>query len=541
MPNILLPLPGVGQTVSRPVYIDMIQQVQKFTNISKDTKIFFPGDIQKMQTPGSSIDSKDDRFAIFNSERHTFIEVEDDYDEGSLGSTALEREEHIPIFTDSKLGVQATPVYATTNVTINFVYRCPSKSEAQRWRDEARARISKMMDINLHKVNYSYQLPLDMVAILQEIHKKREDQFGYGQTFAEYVTSFADPRLTLLGDPVGKDQRLAIAETQTRIQGIYTWDALPEKAQRDDQTGTWSISFGYKYSFEKPIELHIRYPVMVHNQLLEADFIEFSDKAYDPNNDNKVFSKSYHALNAFEMDTIMNAVTNPNFIIRIPSYDDFVIQDVLRGTGTILIALSSVEDDKRTIVNLKDLGDFVIDQDILDFIIQSEYPYICKQYKSILNLGLYRNEFLTSNETLTCDNLLNVKAVNDLDLRNQHRIRLSICVDITYLDQKALLRLKNFPKALVKIIGSMNELLRNHPDFNRLGDKKHITMHDFSEVTSFLTGYRLQLSKGNYFGPGIDTRNLFGDIDPRIVENYRQSMKGTNRVQISSVLAHTKQ
>lgn len=524
MPNVLLPLESITQSVARPVYIDMIKQVQKLTNIDDRTKIFFPGDIQKMHTPGSTLDDTDrERFAIFNTERYTFIEIEDDFDEGSLSATAVEREEHPSIFTDEKLGVRLTPIYATTNVTINFTYRCPSKSEAQRWRDEVRTRVSKNLDINLHKVSYHYLLPIDSIITLKEIHAKREAVRGYGQNFQEYVTAYADPRLTLIGGTTGKDERLAIAETQTRIQGTFTWDALPEKAQRDDSTGTWSITFGYRFNFEKPIELHVRYPIMVHNQLLESEFIEFTDKAHDIEKDTKNFSKSYHALHAFELGTIMANRSNIDSIVRIPSYDDYVIPDVIKGTGTSLIALCEVGSDGGSLLNLTDLGDYILDEDILDFIKNSEYSYVCRPYKSIICLSLYRNGFLTSNSNFYCSFALDVFSGVPLNLRDQHRVRVGICVDITLLDVAALKRLQNYPKAMVKIIGAMNQLLKNNPDFIKLGDKSRITDRDFSSITSFLTGYRIPLSGGNYYGPGIDNRDLFSDIDPRIVENYRKN------------------
>ncbi len=538
MPNIVMPLVSVSQSVSRPVYIDMIQQIQKLTNIDPRTKIFYPGDSQKMQTPGASIDSKDeDRFAMFNSERYTFIEIEDDFDMDRLGSTAVEAEEHSPIFVDSKLGVYIKPVYASTDVTINFNYRCPSESEAKRWRDEVRVRVSKLMELNMHKVSYHYQIPINAIIILQEIHSKREANLPYGQDFVEYVTSHADPRLTLTGNVAGQDQALAIAETQTEIQGMFTWDGMPEKAQKDQGTGTWSVSFSYKFSFEKPIELHVRYPVMVHNQLLHEDFIEFTDKGYDAEKDNRVFSKSAYALNAFRMTTIMANRSEREFMIRIPSYDDFIIPDVVKGTGSVFNALVEIGSDKRSILNLTELGDYVIDEDILHFIKNSEYRYIGDYFRSILNLSLYRNNYLTGSGMLSCDANLNVSSNIDLDLRNQHRLRLGICVDITLLDPRALQRLQAYPKAMVKIIGAMNELLRNNPDFINLGNKPVISNHDLSAVTSFLTGYRIPIGTGNYYGNGIDNRDLFAGIDPRVVENYRRNMVSSLKVMSYTIVA----
>ncbi len=237
----------------------------------------------------------------------------------------------------------------------------------------------------------------------------------------------------------------------------------------------------------------------------------------------------------------MNTARDPDPIIRIPSFDDFVMSSVLVYTGTVISALTEVDTvDKRSLLNLSELGDMCLDEDILQFIRESEWPYITKEYCSILSLSLYRNEYITSSATITCDSALNVKATSDLNLRNQHRIRLAIVTDVSMLRGNAVARLLRYPKVLVKIIGSINELLRNHPDFVKLGDKKEITKHSFSYVYSFLTGYRLPTS-GNYHGPGIDTGKLFDDIDPRIVESYRKNGMARNTVMINSLIAERKQ
>jgi hypothetical protein len=50
--------------------------------------------------------------------------------------------------------------------------------------------------------------------------------------------------------------------------------------------------------------------------------------------------------------------------------------------------------DQRTLVNLEELGDVEIDKDIMQFGKESEYPYMHKLYKSILQIHLYRDATL---------------------------------------------------------------------------------------------------------------------------------------------------
>ena len=165
-------------------------------------------------------------------------------------------------------------------------------------------------------------------------------------------------------------------------------------------------------------------------------------------------------------------------------------------------------------------------------------------------MNLYRNDTLTTSPILTCDSSLNVKSLTDLNLRNQHRIRLSLVTDISYLDSDAIRRLRNNPKVFVKIVGALNELLKNHPDFNNLGDLNRISDFHFSETYRILTGYRpgnnnYQINPGaNYHGTGLQGNyfpstqfnSIFDGLDPLMVENYRRNRIGFNTVQVNGII-----
>lgn len=589
MPNVNVALPETSQTILRPAVLDIVKQVQEITKIDPNSKIQFPGDIQTMQTAGTEVGTVQNRSAIFGSDKYTFIEVEEDYDLDGLGSTSVDGKGNYPVFLDEKLGVSLSPIYASYKVTINFKYRCPSKTEALKWRDDMRIRVSQMRDINLHNITYTYFLPLELLVLIKIIYETREKYLGYGQTFQEYFISNSSDRLKLISDTVGKDTRLGIAETQGRIQGIYGFEGMPEKPERDDSNGSWTISFSYNFTYDKPIGCNMIYPIMVHNQLLPIGYTHYYNKSVDLDKINKEVRGSKVALFAFESDTIMNTSINPLPYIRLPEFDDYVIPGTPRGTGTAIMALCEVDtNDKKTLLNLNELGSLVMDKDILQFIKEVEYPYICKLYKSIINISLYRNKQPTYTTTIDSDNLLNIKAVNALDLRNQYRVRIAIVTDLTMLPKQAIDRLKRYPKAFVKLIGAINELLRNHPDLIRLADKEIISNLDFSNVYAILTGMRYNNGSGEstglYYNQGIganewpymsdggnyyavskvsDVRLLregfiagasnvrgssnirnttyrnyaFRDLDPNVVENYRANNVGKNIVMTTGIVA----
>jgi DUF2075 family protein len=61
----------------------------------------------------------------------------------ALATTAVNQAEHPTVFYDSKLQVSLAPIYVTTDVSLNVKYRTPSRTEALRWQDDLRVRLSR--------------------------------------------------------------------------------------------------------------------------------------------------------------------------------------------------------------------------------------------------------------------------------------------------------------------------------------------------------------------------------------------------------------
>lgn len=494
MPVVETTLPDIAQAVTRPVIFDVIKQIQKITKIDEKAKIFYPGDAQRMQQPGSNIGDSN-RDALMQSNQILFIEVEEDYDPDTLSSTAINYLEHLPVFNDPKLNVVICPIYVATVVTINFKYRTQSKAEALRWRDDVRVRVSKLRDINLHDLTYHYLLPMPFEELLLRIWELREATAGYGDQFEEYVISNASTRLTVLGDLTNKQTRLAISETQARVVGQFGFDGVPERPERDDSNGTWTISFSYKFTYDRPAACNIRYPIIVHNQLLPSEYTDYINELEDPEKKERSFSYSFRALNYFESTTQFKQYLNPNPIITIPEFDQFSPTTVIPGSSTVFYVLCTFDESMpNVLVDLKDLGDMRIDDDVMAFILESEYPFITKSYRSILHLDMYHGGFLISDGHIRCDNtgIVSIETDGAPDLRLEHRLRLSIVTDTSLLTKEALERLRRYPKALAKILTSMNEALRDHPRLVAAIHRNYVTESDLQEFFRFMQGLPYQ-------------------------------------------------
>ena len=497
MPVVEMTLPDVAQAVSRPVILAVVKQIQEITKIDKDVRIFYPGESQRMQQPGSTLNSTN-RDALMTNNQILFIEAEEDYEVDTMSATAVNYLEQNPVFNDFKLGISMTPIYVTTNVTINFRYRTQSKAEALRWRDDVRVRVSHMRDINLHNLTYHYLIPTPYLDLLQTIHALREETAGYGDTFAEYVLSNASDRLTLIGDLSNKDVRLGISETQARVVGIFGFEGVPEKPERDDATGTWTITFSYKFSYERPAACNMRYPILIHNQLLPSEYTDFVNEVEDPEKKNNEFTISLKALNYFENTTQFKARINPYPIVNIPDFDQFMPTAVPPGTSTVYYVLCTFDPmTPKLLVDMNELGDMMMDDDIMDFIRGGEYRYITKSYRSILQLHLYRGDNLASDGAIECDTSGQISLAIDPNLRVEHRLRLSMVMDTSLLDRASLERLRAHPKVLAKILTAMNESLKDHPRLILMIQRNYVTEGDLKEFFRFMQGMDYNGYRGN--------------------------------------------
>ena len=456
MPNIYIPIQDTIQSVLRPVVLSISDQIFKLTDIPKNSRISYPGDLETRKSPGSGISDNEMQRVQSGHVNYVKIEVDEEYNSETALTTAVRQYEHLPIFSDDKIGVIIKPVYSQTNVNINFKFRGESKSSVYRWRDKIRADLSSMRDVNQHRASYSYQIPKNLIALIMEIHRLREDNAGYNENFGTYIINHSSTRLTELSNFSGEKTELAIAETQSRIMGWFDFDVAPEKASRDGDSDTWSIAFNYKFTFDKPIGLAIRYPVMIHNQILST---QFRPPAQAPSDDDyrKEFSLSGSAFDYFDKTKELSRNNLDNKTITLPWFDEFIPRSIPSGTVSIFNALCQLDNDKCTLCNLNDLDTISLDPDILDFIKRKEYKFMTKLYKSIFQVNLYRGMELSNNNDLEIDSALNVYSKVPLDMRVNHRIRFSIVADLSLLDKDSLDRIKDESIVKDKIIDALDD------------------------------------------------------------------------------------
>lgn len=451
MPNISIPLPEVDKSITRPSVFSIVRQVMEITGIPKDTQILYKCHSDGQAQQGSIIGTENEEKTLINGDSFLMIEVIEKYDENYVNSTAVTQAEYPPFIVDNNLSMMIRPVYSHNEYEVNIVYRSNSRTGVMKWRDDIRTKVSQMRTSNMHEITYHYGVPDAFLVIMAEIHRLREAVMGYGQTFEEYFRDCASSRFTQLSTMNGEHREYVVAESMMQIEGYFNFQVAPEEITRGAHQGLWEAQFSYNFSFDKPVEANMVYPVMVHNQLLDLKYIP--EPAYDNETQDKSRSMSLSYLAGLQTTAIRSKYLDHELPIRLPEHDEFVPMVTLPGTTPYVTALCSIlEADKRWLASLDELN---IDTQILEFISKYETSFITKPYKSIFHISAFSWNRLIDYREIVVNRDLKIKSLPELNLRENHRVMFSLVHDIQSLDNAALQRLSMVPEVMMKVFASL--------------------------------------------------------------------------------------
>lgn len=491
MPAWNIAVPEYLQSIVRPFIVQMVQKIQRNLKLPPDTRIFYPGESNKMLTNGGSVNNVQNvKDPITDVNKISFIEVEDLNPLETYAGPVTQAREHPPVFLDQAVGLVICPVYFTKMFNFTITHRFVSETVAQRWYNDLIVSITELRDIHSYTAQFHYAVNDEIYQLLKLVHGLKENVAPYGELFQRYLSRISNDRVTVVSDSTGEIGTLAVKESQFRITGSYLFNGVPEAPKRNDSNGCWEAVINYRAQFECPIHFNVRYPVIVHNQPMPSEWVDFRGTNTEPYPEEVSIETSVTlgAMSIMEDNALLDRAMRIDPIVYAPAYDDFIPKG-FPGVGYFLSALAIVDEtDKKLLFNLKELGDVKMDDDILQFIIESEYPYIGLRNQSIIQAFLFRNHSLVEDGSIFCSNKGDITLRTPANLRNQHRVIFGVYTDLTLLNNNALARLRRYPKAFVKLIGTINELFRDHPDLVKLSGQRVVTELDFNPIYRFLTG-----------------------------------------------------
>lgn len=487
MPKLVLTNPGVRESVTRPVVLDIARQILAWTGLPKDTQILFPGYDEKALQPGSTISSEKE-FNFFDTHSMWKISIEETHQEDRALSMAVLYDDNPRIFDDEDARVWIRPAYSPCDITLRIRSRFTDKDSAIRWREDIRTRVGMNREARVHAVSYSYLIPPAYIKILEEIHRLREAVAPYGQTWEEYLAFYFSPKARRLSDLVGKNQQWGVAETQARVLGYFNFEHIPDENEKDGDTSAQNIEFTYTFKFDKPSASVMTYPLVINNQLIDKNYRQ---TAKDERVEDYAlqYSQSAYSLAHFENSRPTENYAMPG--IAIPEFDEFIPArgTIPPDTLRVFTGLTTIdESNPLDLLDLNVLGTVSLDPEIRDFM-KGEVNWMTKLGLSIFNVMVFRNDYPISKDDFVVTPDLVVRLKKTPNLRDTYHVRLALYQRPSLLSNDARERLRNNCSVARKIFLSLKADLEATGFLKTCSPSNYMLRKDFDDVSQEIDRY----------------------------------------------------
>jgi len=457
MPQFSYPIPDIYQMITRPVIVSVIKQIMEGTGISKDAFIEYKGEHNQVPTWRSFISKENiqDQGA-----KMVFIEkVQVDVEENPLEEFILSTPYHYPdnkkVWEDPTLGITLSPFYERAEYTVNFTYRTPDKGTATQWRSNMMRRMKiKFSDMSMI-ARYQIIIPQLIIHFLNQFYKMRENIAGYGDTWNDYFLKNRLQHMVKLVDQAGNNPEIAFDETQLDILGNFQFTDAP-KEERQEDGSCYTISFSYKFRFDHPRGFVLKYPLVIHNQLVPRDFRPPTPHRYDPH---AILGNSSQSMSRY--DVIIQQVGGKKEGLigghLVPWFDDWSPDKGYHNTSPLLQLLCKIDaDDPTALIDLRALqGSGLKFSDTLRDYMAANHRDLQKHAACGIHYAVYvNNDMLDSREYYVTKDLV-VRTRNTMDMRNVYHVVIFIMNDLLSLTPDAKRTLQWNPAMFKELVSSL--------------------------------------------------------------------------------------
>lgn len=452
MPYFIQEVPELDYCVRRPVVSQIVDDLFMQTNIDpSEIKVYLMGDSEVLPNLNSTLDERSNKERLNNASR-VEVSISEEVVNGKI--SAIQYEENVAIFKDDNLKVMIRPTNLLTKNTISCTFICQSRTQAKNWAEAIRRQISQRATSPIHTANYYYPIPTEYLYILSKIYEMRQKVAPYpNSTFGGWLKERFINRMTVVTNQAGKQPQFVIREQQTNIIGHYEFDEDVEKPNKENGILSYSVSFDYTFYYERPSNLVIEYPIVIHNQIIPEeirDDRQFSDLRpahYYLNNSGAAF----HHL-AFNQQQGEKHSTQNFSGESVPYFDDWYSSwRPPYYESLVRVACCVSPTDLRWVGNVDDVTPYVFTDAVIEYM--KYKPHTLVQHRqNLFNVSLHRWSSLFATSDLTVDKNLKVISPVDLNLRDMWHLCIDINYDLSALSDQALIDLGKHPDVLDDVI-----------------------------------------------------------------------------------------
>jgi hypothetical protein len=271
----------------------------------------------------------------------------------------------------------------------------------------------------------------------------------------KYLVDHSANRLTAAYPTSGNPYKLdvIVKEKQRQVPGYFNMDLVNLKKEKNEDRNGYDIEFSYKVSYSKPIYLHVEYPIMVCNQLIDKRYVQRINISKSKINIEDYLVGYTEAYKYVRTEYLINKWYRKWNYVRIPYFDIHELPEInphMLRLYTVLLILS--KDDLKGLFNLRQIPGYKLADDVIEYIKLHKDTILTKPYSSTFNMVLYENNTIVDPSTLTIDDDLNVSSKVDLNICKTYRVSLNVVIDWNTLSNESVKELKIHPTLKNKVV-----------------------------------------------------------------------------------------
>lgn len=443
MPNALIPLTDVRDTVSTRIAKDMAMQLARVMGLPDKTRIVLPGTAEAVPMNNAHFGNCCEGNPNYPGEDYVIMRYSEEADVAHALATPVNSNEHMPVFNDPIRDVVVRPVYRHVTFTINLEYNASQRIYAQRWLDDMRTRVSAMRSELYHTLEYHYLLPQPLLKMLRLIHETMEaSEAPTGMTLSEYINEYTVLQLKRLENLKGEDPHLAVNERQHESIGWFDFDSSPQPIERNtNESGAYTAVVAYTFNFYRPHQLFAKWPLTVHNKVIPK--LLRPDAPYS--SWRQVTRRVSNTKGLFDAFLEQMKVHRPPYL-QVPEYDDWLPDE--RDNGCVnfismVITVSAAE--PRWVIDLGNLGEYAFTPYMLEYFTHMGDNLFTRS-GSVFKFNLYENGILRNDVNYHFEpGTLKVLTDKDLDLTRPYHLQIGIVRNWHTVSGISINRLRRYP------------------------------------------------------------------------------------------------
>lgn len=439
MPTITATIPEVHKTVIRPVVMEVVKDVLKVLRIDENiTPVEYNGALQNFAPRNSTMDKE--AINTFQTKQRVIITLSDEYVDRAVMSTPILNQDHPCIFRDATMHVYAYPVKQTREFTIDITLNAPDRVTAGRWVRNLKSLISSTVYNNLHAPTFSYNVPLEVMQFLIDIHSRSELTAPYNRTVGKWITEKFTKNFTFVTDQAGKNAVPVIREQQVKVMGHFAGGTdIPREEPDSEGSGGWSTSLSYKFWLDVPEEVVMHFPLMTHQHLLSEKYINYELPEWvdilrcNASTTSQIYK---HFDSAYQISHPLDITPG----VPIPTCDDWRRPNILSPSySDVLRILIQVEEGNTLLCNLKDLdGQFTFFPSFIEYMNKTYAKMTGRLYHNIFHCTVWRWNELQNFDEVTVDADLNVHFNGPINLRDNYHLCIHMLTDPSLLQEDGI-------------------------------------------------------------------------------------------------------